>query len=60
MLPKHATNHGTQNLNIEPALEEMREMMFSGRITIGGHNQELIEELRTYHRGRGLSHCQTA
>jgi hypothetical protein len=36
--------------NIEPALEEMREMMFSGRLTIAGHNAELIEEMRTYHR----------
>jgi hypothetical protein len=50
MMPKHATNHGTQAFALEPALEEMREMMFAGRITIGGHNQELIEELRTYHR----------
>ena len=25
-------------------------MMFSGKLTIAGHNQELIEELRTYHR----------
>jgi hypothetical protein len=32
------------------ALEEMREMMFSGKLTIAGHNAELIEELRTYHR----------
>src|SRR6516165_9315880 len=37
MLPRHAVNHGTQHFNIEPALEEMREMMFAGRITIGGH-----------------------
>ena len=50
MLATHAVNYGTKQLNIEPALEEMREMMFSWRITIGGHNQELIEELRTYHR----------
>jgi hypothetical protein len=40
MLATHAANHGTKRLNIEPTLEEMREMMFSGRITIGGHNQE--------------------
>ena len=25
-------------------------MMFSGRLTIAGHNAELIEEMRTYHR----------
>ena len=50
MLPTHAVNYGTKQLNIEPALEEMREAMFASRITIGGHNQELIEELRTYHR----------
>jgi hypothetical protein len=28
----------------------MREMMFADKITIAGHNHELIEELRTYHR----------
>jgi phage terminase large subunit-like protein len=50
MLPKHATNHGTTHYNIEPALEEMREMMFSGKFTIAGHNHELLEELRHYHR----------
>jgi phage terminase large subunit-like protein len=50
MLPKHATNHGTQHFNVEPALEEMREMMFAGKMTIAGHNSELLEEMRTYHR----------
>jgi hypothetical protein len=28
----------------------MRELMFSGRLTIAGHNADLIEELRTCHR----------
>jgi hypothetical protein len=50
MLPKHAVNHGTQHFNVEPALEEMREMMFAGKMTIAGHNSELLEEMRTYHR----------
>jgi hypothetical protein len=50
MLPTHAVNYGTKQLSIEPALEEMREMMFSGKLTIAGHNQELVEELRGYHR----------
>src|SRR6516164_7457968 len=50
MMASHAVNHGTKQNNIEPALEEMREMMFSGKLTIAGHNAELIEELRTYHR----------
>jgi phage terminase large subunit-like protein len=31
MLPRHATNHGTQAFALEPALEEIREMMFAGR-----------------------------
>ena len=50
MMSRHAFNHGTQQFNIEPALEEMREMMFAGKLTIAGHNSELLEELRTYHR----------
>jgi phage terminase large subunit-like protein len=50
MMATHAVNHGSKQNNIEPALEEMREMMFSGRMTIAGHNSELIEEMRTYHR----------
>jgi phage terminase large subunit-like protein len=50
MLPKHATNHGTQHNNIEPALEEMRELMFAGKLVIAGHNHELLDELRNYHR----------
>jgi phage terminase large subunit-like protein len=50
MMASHAVNHGTKQNNIEPALEEMREMMFSGKLTIAGHNAELIEELRSYHR----------
>jgi phage terminase large subunit-like protein len=50
MMAKHATNHGTNHFNVEPALEEMREMMFAGKITIAGHNAELLDELRNYHR----------
>jgi phage terminase large subunit-like protein len=50
MMSKHATNHGSNNYNVEPALEEMRDMMFAGKIIIAGHNSELLEELRHYHR----------
>jgi phage terminase large subunit-like protein len=50
MMAKHATNHGTNAFNIEPAIEEIRELMFSGKLTIAGHNHELLEELRHYHR----------
>jgi phage terminase large subunit-like protein len=50
MLPKWVTNHGTTNYTVEPALEEIREMMFAGKLTIAGHNHELLEELRAYHR----------
>jgi phage terminase large subunit-like protein len=50
MLEKWALNHGTTNYNVEPALEEIRAMMFAGKLTIAGHNHELIEELRGYHR----------
>jgi phage terminase large subunit-like protein len=50
MLPSHAINHGTNNFALEPSLEEIREMIFTGKLTIAGHNTELLEELRNYHR----------
>jgi phage terminase large subunit-like protein len=50
MLAGHAVNHGTRTNAVEPALAEMREMMFGGKLTIAGHNHELLEELRNYHR----------
>jgi hypothetical protein len=50
MLPRWAINHGTTHYNVEPALEEMRQLMFEGKLTIAPHNAELIEELRHYHR----------
>lgn len=50
MLPSHALNHGTKTNAIEPALVEMREAMFGGKLTIAGHNTELLEEMRNYHR----------
>jgi phage terminase large subunit-like protein len=50
MLPKHATNHGTNHNNVEPGLEEIREAMYTGKLTIAPHNSELLEEIRHYHR----------
>jgi phage terminase large subunit-like protein len=50
MLHSHAVNHGTKTNVVEPALAEMREMMFTGKLTIAGHNNELLEEMRNYHR----------
>jgi phage terminase large subunit-like protein len=50
MMSGHAVNHGTKTNAVEPALEEMREMMFGGRLTIAGHNHELLDEMRNYHR----------
>ena len=50
MLGSHAVNHGTKTNAVEPALAEMREMMFGGKFTIAGHNHEFLEELRNYHR----------
>jgi hypothetical protein len=50
MLASHAVNHGTGVNNVEPALEEMRGLMFAGKLAIAGHNTELLEELRSYHR----------
>jgi phage terminase large subunit-like protein len=50
MMSTHAVNHGTKTNAVEPALEEMREMMFGGKLTVAGHNTELLEEMRNYHR----------
>ena len=50
MLASHAVNHGSKMNSVEPALEEIREFMFGGRMTIAGHNGELLDELRNYHR----------
>ena len=36
--------------SVEPALAVMREMMFGGKLSIAGHNGELLEEIRNYHR----------
>ncbi len=54
MMASHAVNHGTKTNSVEPALEEMSELMFSGKLTIAGHNGELLEEIRNYHRSRRL------
>jgi phage terminase large subunit-like protein len=50
MMASHAVNHGTKLNSVEPALAEMRELMYTGKLTIAGHNAELLEELRHYHR----------
>jgi Terminase RNaseH-like domain len=50
MWPSHAFNHGTKTNSVEPVLSEMREMMFGGKFTIAGHNHELLDEIRNYHR----------
>jgi Terminase RNaseH-like domain len=50
MMARHAHNHGTDHNNVEPALEELRELMFHGKLIIAGHNNELLEEMRHYHR----------
>ncbi|MDH2400784.1 terminase family protein [Bradyrhizobium sp. SSUT18] len=50
MMPSHAVNHGTKTNAVEPALAEIRELMFLGKLTIAIHNGELFEEMRNYHR----------
>ncbi len=50
MMASHAVNHGTKTNAVEPALEEMREMMFGGKLIIAGHLNELLDEIRNYHR----------
>jgi hypothetical protein len=49
MMDHNARNHGTTNYAVMPAIEEMREMLFQGKLKIGPHNYELIEELRGLH-----------
>ena len=58
MLSKWATDHTTNHYKVEPALEESREMMFAGKLTIAGHNHELLKELRGYHRDDNF-YCPT-
>src|SRR4051794_12239811 len=41
---------GVNSFRREPALEEIRGMMFGGKLTIASQNGELFEELRNYHR----------
>jgi len=50
MLPKHATNYGTNDYKVEPGLQEIRELMFVAKLHIAPHNQELLEQMRHYHR----------
>jgi phage terminase large subunit-like protein len=50
MLASHAINHGTKTNSVEPALEEMRDLMYGGKLTIAGHLHELLDEMRNYHR----------
>jgi Terminase RNaseH-like domain len=50
MMPSHAVNHNTKTNAIDPALEEIRQLMFDSRLAIDPHNHELLEELRNYHR----------
>jgi phage terminase large subunit-like protein len=50
MMASHAVNYGTKANNVEPALAEMRELMYTGKLIIAGHNTELLEEMRHYHR----------
>jgi phage terminase large subunit-like protein len=50
MLPSHALNYGTTNYTVEPGLEEIRDLMYSGKLAIAPHNQELIDQIRHYHR----------
>ena len=50
MMGHHARNHGTNNYAVEPALEEIRSLMYGGRLHIAGYNHELVDEMRNYHR----------
>ena len=47
----HAINPGTTNFSIEPGLSEIRELMIAGLLVINSCNTDLIDELRSIHRG---------
>jgi phage terminase large subunit-like protein len=55
MLPQHAINFGTTDYRVEPGLQEIREMMFTGKLQIQPGNNELLEQLRHYHRKEDFS-----
>ena len=50
MMKSHAVNHGKGTNAVEPALAEIRELMFLGKLHIEACNRELLEEMRHYHR----------
>ena len=50
MLSQHAQNHGSSNFSVEPSISEIRQLMSLGKIVIGSHNLELIEQMRLLHR----------
>ena len=41
MMPKHAINHGTTDFRVEPGLQEMREMMFTGQTAHPARQQRI-------------------
>ena len=59
MLSSHAINHGTNHFNVEPALEEMRALMFEGKLHIAATIRAArgIAELPPR---SGLPHCEAA
>jgi phage terminase large subunit-like protein len=50
MMASHAVNHGTRTNTVEPAIIEIRELMYAGRLTIAGHCTDLLEQMRCYHK----------
>lgn len=50
MMPSHAVNHGVGNYAVEPALEELRAMMYASTLIINPCNRELLDEMRNFHR----------
>ena len=52
MMPKHAINDGTTDFRVEPGLQELREMMFTGKLQIQPGNNELLEQKLTLSPGR--------
>ena len=47
MMPQARHNHGTTDYRVEPGLQEMREMMFTGKLQIQPGNNELLEQCAT-------------
>ena len=58
MMPKHAINHGTTDFRVEPGLQEMREMMFTGQTANPAGQQRIAGTVAALSPRREFQHQQ--